>query len=408
MTKAGFSGTGLAGRTRLSGYDPGMTSQGPTDVAAGAEPRPPLLSVRTVLVCLAAWTVVALMQALAQYADQVNSARPNPFSFLALVRMHLAMYLPSVPMCALLFGALRRARRSPAQPRAAAAWLVAWTILFMPPMLLIASAVNLLERGATWSQVPAKIWHYPLAAVTYDYLLFVGSFAVVYALAVFQRSLEVERRRQRIEAENMTLRLEVEERRMLALRAQLEPHFLFNALNALSALVRGGDQLHALRAVQRLSELLRYAIAASGKEWTSLAEEVAFVEDYLALQRLRFGPRLGFVFEGGDEAWREVECPPLLLQPLVENALRHDLETGSETSEIRMACRREGDRVAIRISNPIRAGAVGSRGTGIGLSNVTSRLALVYGDRAAIHARREQDRFIVELDLPADVDALLA
>jgi two-component system, LytTR family, sensor histidine kinase AlgZ len=265
--------------------------------------------------------------------------------------------------------------------------------------------LNILARGGSWAQVPAKLWHYPLAAMTYDYLFFVGTFAFIYSLAVFQRALGEERRRQRIEAENLALQLQVEEGRLASLRAQLEPHFLFNALNALSALVRSGEQLPALHAVQRLSELLRYAIAASGKEWTSLAEEVAFVEDYLALQRLRFGPRLDFVFEPGDGRWREVECPPLLLQPLVENALRHHLEAGAESSQIRMACERLGERVRIRISNPVGADAGSNGGTGIGLGNVTGRLALVYGARASIQARREQDRFVVELDLPADADA---
>jgi hypothetical protein len=373
--------------------------------ADARDARAPLLTVRTVLVSVAAWSAIALMQALARYVDQKGA---HAQSFLSHLQFHLVMYLPWMAMTPLLYGALRRARRSPERTIVAAGWLAGWTVLFMPPFLLFASALNLIERGTPWSELPAKVWGYPLIAMTYDYLFFVGTFAFVYALAVFQRALEAERRRQRIEAENLALRLEVEEGRMEALRAQLEPHFLFNALNALSALVRSGEQLQALRAVHRLSDLLRYATAASGKEWTSLAEEITFIEDYLELQRLRFGARLGFVLDGGDDSWRDVECPPLLLQPLVENALRHDLEAGSGASEIHMACRREGDRVAIRISNPIREGVVASAGTGVGLSNVTSRLALVYGARAAIHARREHDSFVVELELPADLDALPA
>jgi two-component system sensor histidine kinase AlgZ len=382
-------------------------SHPPPDDAAATGVRPPLLTARTVLVSVGVWLAIGVMQSLAQYVDQVNQARPNPMPMLSLLRFHVLMYLPWMPLSALVYGGLLRARRSPARVGVAARWIAGWSLVFMPPYLLYTSALNLLERGATWAQVPKKIWHYPLAAVTYDYLFFLGTIAFVYALAVFQRTLQAERRRQRIEAEILALRLEVEQNRMVALRAQLEPHFLFNALNALSALVRAGEQLQALRAVQRLSELLRYAIAASGKEWTSLAEEVAFVEDYLALQRLRFGTRLDFVMDGGDGLWRGVECPPLLLQPLVENALRHDLEAGSERSEICMACHRVGDRVSIHISNPIHEGA-DNRGTGIGLGNVTGRLALVYGDRASIQARREAGRFVVELDLPADMDAAAA
>jgi hypothetical protein len=377
------------------------------NLAGAHERRPPLLTLRRVLVSVAAWSAIALMQALARYVDQNHGAHAHAQSFLSHLQFHLVMYLPWMLVSPLLYGSLRRARRSPAFTIVAAGWLAGWTVVFMPPYLLFNSALGLAERGVGWAQLKSQVWQYPLIAMTYDYIFFVGTFAFVYALAVFQRSLDTERRRQRIEAENLALRLEVEQGRMVALRAQLEPHFLFNALNALSALVRGGEQLQALRAVHRLSDLLRYATAASGKDWTSLAEEISFIEDYLELQRLRFGPRLGFVLDGGDESWRDVECPPLLLQPLVENALRHDLEVGSEASHIHMACRREGDRVAIRISNPIRDG-VESSGTGVGLKNVTSRLALVYGARAAIHARREHDNFVVELDLPAELDALPA
>jgi two-component system sensor histidine kinase AlgZ len=411
VTEHRFPGTDLAGDCPRSDYHPGMSvseSHPLPDAATRVGARSPLLTPRAVLVGIAAWSAIAGMQALAQYVDQGSRTGDIEFSFWHHLRFHLVMYSPWMLACPLLFGAVRRSRRPPTQVRVAAAWLAGCTLAFMPPFVAFTSVLNLLARGGTWAQVPAKIWHYPLAAVTYDYLFFVGTFAFVYSLAVFQRALEGERRRQRIEAENLALQLQVEEGRLASLRAQLEPHFLFNALNALSALVRGGEQLQALHAVQRLSELLRYAIAASGKEWTSLAEEVAFVEDYLALQRLRFGQRLDFVLDGGGGGWREVECPPLLLQPLVENALRHDLEAGSEASEIRMACTRAGDRVAIRISNPLRADAPANGGTGIGLSNVTGRLALVYGERASIHARREGDRFVVELDLPADVDAVPA
>jgi len=411
VTGGRFRGTGTSSHAAWPDYHRAMPEADPATESMhddAAAPRPPLLTLRAVLVSLAVWSSIAVMQSLAQYVDQLNGLRAHPMPFLLHLRYHLLMYLPWMALSVLLHGALGRMARSPARLRVAATWLGAWTLAFMPPYTLYTSALNLLDRGVPWASLPVQVWRYPLAAISYDYLFFVGTFAVVYGLAVFRRALQAERRRQRIEAENLALRLEVEERRLASLRAQLEPHFLFNALNALSALVRGGEQLQALHAVQRLSELLRYAIAASGKDWSSLAEEVAFVEDYVALQRLRFGARLDFVLAGGDGRWREVDCPPLLLQPLVENALRHGLEAGAMASDIRMDCRREGERVRIRISNPVGAEAADNGGTGIGLVNVTGRLAMAYGDRAAIHARRERERFVVELELPADVDASAA
>ena len=370
----------------------------PTDAPTAT--RPPLLTLRTLAVCLLAWAIVSLLQSVALQMDMLKLNPEGARAYWLELRLHLLMHLPYALCSALLYGALMRTRASLNRPLRFVGMLLAWSpfILVYQPYMI---ALSVWDKGLPWSEFPAKLAKHPLGYAFFDYLIFVGAFAFIYGLVVFQRSLADERRRQRIEAENLALRLEVEQGRLTALRAQLEPHFLFNALNALSALVRGGEQLRALQAVQRLSELLRYAIAVSGKDWTSLGEEVVFVEDYLALQRLRFGTRLDVSFDGAGEDWREIDCPPLLLQPLVENALRHDLENGAEVSAIHIAFERRGDRVGIRISNPVRDEGGGNGGTGIGLRNITSRLALVYGDRAAIQARRESDRFVVELDLPA-------
>jgi hypothetical protein len=104
---------------------------------------------------------------------------------------------------------------------------------------------------------------------------------------------------------------------------------IFNALNAISALVREGDKAVSLQGISRLSDLLRYALSASLRDAVSLGEELQFVHDYTALQRLRYGERLQINIDGDGDAAQlhDVPCPPLLLQPLIENALRHDLDS---------------------------------------------------------------------------------
>jgi two-component system sensor histidine kinase AlgZ len=139
---------------------------------------------------------------------------------------------------------------------------------------------------------------------------------------------------------------------MLALRAQFEPHFLFNALNAISALVRDGDRGLALGGIGRLSDLLRYALSASVREDVTVAAELQFVRDYLDLQRLRYGERLQVQIDGEDSLLHEVECPPLLLQPLIENALRHDLDCREGPSDIRCGFVQDGEVLAIRSRIP--------------------------------------------------------
>lgn len=358
------------------------------------------VSPRAIGVAVLVWSLIAAIQTLAQYIDLSSIGQPKPV--LVLVRIHLLMYAPWLVFSLALHGVLRRTKHSLTRVPVAVGLLLVFSLAFMPANQLYTVALHMFEHGVPWNQFLAKVQKHPVAFVFFDYFIFVGTFAFIYAMAVFQRSLHDERQRQRVEAENLALRLEVEQGRMVALRAQLEPHFLFNALNALSALVRGGDQLNALKAVQRLSELLRYAISASGRDWMTIAEELAFIEDYLALQRLRFGPRLAFQIEGYTPELRNLECPPLLLQPLVENALRHDLENGSETSDIRIGFALDGDCVEITVSNPARDEAEHNRGMGIGLRNIAGRLALVYGDRATLRARRADGRFVVGLRLPLE------
>jgi len=186
---------------------------------------------------------------------------------------------------------------------------------------------------------------------------------------------------------------------MLALRAQLEPHFLFNALNAISALVRDDDKALALNGIGRLSDLLRYALSASVKSSATVAAELQFVRDYLDLQRLRYGERLRVHIEGDEALLHEVECPPLMLQPLIENALRHDLDCHAGPSDIRLAFARVGELLAIRVTNPLNAQASPNPGAGLGLANTRDRLRLMHPG-ATLQAGAQGERYVAEVRLP--------
>lgn len=196
--------------------------------------------------------------------------------------------------------------------------------------------------------------------------------------------------------DNLQLRFELEQQRLLALRGQLEPHFLFNALNAISALVRSDDKRVALGAIGNLSELLRYALQASEQERVTLADECGFVSDYLALQKLRYGDRLQVRIDGLEEA----EVPPLLLQPLIENALRHDLDCHDGASDIRLAFAGDANRLTIHISNPCGGVRPANPGLGFGLRHTRARLQMAYGERATFATGVSEGRFVVDITLP--------
>ena len=200
----------------------------------------------------------------------------------------------------------------------------------------------------------------------------------------------------------LRLALELERQRALALRAQLEPHFVFNALNAISALVRS-DQALALEGIERLSGLLQYALAAGERDWVDLGEELAFIEDYLALQRLRHGARLQVRIDGADEALG-IDCPPLLLQPLIENALRHELETHEHPSDIRLTLEQRQEHLLILVGNALHPQATPNPGAGLGLKHIAARLRLAYGSAAALQAGPSAGRFEVAIRIPRHAD----
>ncbi|MFZ6798734.1 sensor histidine kinase [Undibacterium sp. Di24W] len=281
-------------------------------------------------------------------------------------------------------------------------------LLFLMPMQLIFVVKLFLtetNQSLTWDAIQTQI----LVIDRYACLLRLSTatavFFAVVIVKIWQRSQARDKAWEQERADTLGLRFELEEQRLLALRAQLEPHFMFNALNAISALVLTDHKDNALNGIHGLSELLRYALTASEKNSVKLAEELAFLQDYLALQKLRYGARLQIKIEGVDLAVNDVDCPPLLLQPLVENALRHDLDCHQNASDILLSFCRQERELLISISNPLhnteKEGS-SNPGAGLGLRNMRARLHLAYGALASLHTSVVNGRFQADLRLPLD------
>ncbi len=168
--------------------------------------------------------------------------------------------------------------------------------------------------------------------------------------------------------------------RLRALRMQLQPHFLFNTLHTIAGHVREGEREVAVDLIARLSRLLRRSLDDAERLEVPLAAEVELLAEYLALERARFGDDLVTRFEIAPDV-RDAPVPSLILQPLVENALRHGLGPREGPGELRIAARRDTGRLVLEVSDdgvgydPARAGV------GVGLSNTRERLTQLYGDR---------------------------
>jgi sensor histidine kinase YesM len=220
--------------------------------------------------------------------------------------------------------------------------------------------------------------------------LFIGEFHVnllIYWIVVgiahlrliHRRFLERERESARLALETSQLETRLANARLDALKMQLHPHFLFNTLNSISVLMRD-DANAANRMLVRLSELLRVALKSESSQEVSLKEELEFLRGYLEIEQMRFQDRLTVDFAVDKEAL-DAQVPNLILQPLVENAIRHGIAPLAEAGKIRIAARRQNGFVELSVSDNGK-GLIDSakESGGIGLSNTRERLEKLYGE----------------------------
>jgi hypothetical protein len=224
------------------------------------------------------------------------------------------------------------------------------------------------------------------------FLLFLLAAAFYDLLAAFDASHEAQRR---------ALQLEVASREaeLRALRAQLHPHFLFNSLNSINALIAARPE-EARRLCVRLGDLLRRSLVMGSRERIPLGDELALAEDLLSIEQVRFGARLASQVRA-DEGARSCLVPPLVLQPLVENAVTHGIAQLLEGGTVRVEVERRGAQLWLCVENPRDPDSPAPKGTGIGLDNVRRRLEAMYGSDAALRVGVGAASFRVELTLPA-------
>ena len=219
------------------------------------------------------------------------------------------------------------------------------------------------------NDIPGMVWRGILVA--YGYLAIARFIGHLQARAVAEQTRAHAERNAALEA------------RLLALTAQLQPHFLFNSLNVCAGLVHTAPDA-AETMLDELAALLRYAVENGEKRVVPLASELACARAYLAIQSGRFGTRLRHEILPPTDDEPGPELPPMTLQPLLENAVQHGLDS-EEGGLVRVTCRREGARYFIEVQNSgSETMAKASRSTGIGQRNVHERLRLVYGDAAAL------------------------
>jgi len=223
----------------------------------------------------------------------------------------------------------------------------------------------------------------------------------VITLLTMMGSITIDRLRERVRA--VELREQAAQQALLqaqldSLRARIDPHFLFNALNTVASLVEE-DPEAAVEAVERLSELLRHSLQEARHDRVVLRRELEAVRGYLALEQLRFGERLRSRVEVAPELLAAA-VPPFVLQPLVENAIKHGIAPRRDGGRVDVTIRREGDHLHVRVEDD-GPGHSAASGTQVGHQDLRRRLALLYGERARFTAGPgPEGGYRVDLTLP--------
>lgn len=222
-----------------------------------------------------------------------------------------------------------------------------------------------------------SILHGPM--IVNHFILYIGVLSAGIARDYFFRYRSRERETARLQSETAQLEAQLAEAKLAALNAQLNPHFLFNTLHAVSSLVER-DPRGVRRMIARLSELLRYTLEGGHEPVVAVGQEIAFLERYLEIMQIRFDDRLEIDVQVGDDA-RDALVPSLILQPLVENAVKHGVEKVAGTGRIEITARRHDNQLVLSIGDngPGRTKSENGDERGVGLRNIRQRLEQLYG-----------------------------
>lgn len=218
---------------------------------------------------------------------------------------------------------------------------------------------------------------------------------LVALIAIAVSKLEQQDEAQKREAQMNELSREAE---LTQLRQQLQPHFLFNSLNSISALTVS-QPTKAREMVLQLSDFLRGTIRKDHQQWVSLEDELGYLKMYLDIERVRFGHRLEVVFDVADEV-KLMLLPQLLIQPLLENAIKHGLYGVTGDVKITLRAFKEQSYLMVRIENPYDPEIAAPKGAGFGLSSVDRRLFLLFGRKDLLESKSAESLFTVILKIP--------
>ena len=351
------------------------------------------LNQRDRLLILGFWILFGLLETTGTYVAAKGTDAPLPFDTAVLANM--PFWLVWGMLTPVAFWIAWRFRFQDGKP-------VRFALIHFPFALLLSAVQILIAGGIYWYATRLYFWtywpdsvnatvgeFYSRWAQTYlivDVIVYWAIVGAYHVLDYHRRFRDRELEAARLETQTAQLEARVTEARLAALRMELNPHFLFNTLNAISALVRRGEHKEAVTMLARLGDLLRVTLERGGEQEIPLEKELEYLARYLEIERVRFHDRLRIETEVAEDAAHAL-VPTFILQPLVENAVRHGIARSTEGGVIRVIARRAPDDRLVLIVADSGVGFQtrdGSVREGVGMKNTRARLDQLYGTRASL------------------------
>lgn len=349
-------------------------------------------SVRFGLVYWGGAFLISTVLYFARVGDAVEHVSHAPYIAQKIVR-HVSGWVLTSVISYLLFRMHGWAMRSGPSERSLPMLVVSALLLSLAAAPVWAALGHVVQAAHPLPQQAPHDWNGFIGDTALGAALFFGWSGLFISLLF---SFELHERGRRLAA----AREEALSAQMRALRYQVHPHFLFNTLNSIAGLIEEGSAAQAERMVLSLSTFLRKTLSLDPMQDVSLADEMSLQEEYLEIECKRFSDRMAFDIAMPEEV-RHALVPSLILQPLIENAVKHGVGRSRARTRIGIRARRQGASLCIAVENDLQPGVALATGLGIGLRNVAERLRVRFGDVAALRVDGgDASRFRVEITLP--------
>lgn len=234
-------------------------------------------------------------------------------------------------------------------------------------------------------------------AIRFCFIFLLICCMTILSVLLYTSDEEHENRQRKIDAEKLAKDAE-----LYKLRQQLQPHFLFNSLNSISALA-GSRPEEARKMIQQLSDFLRGTLRKEDQQWVTLSEELQYLQLYLDIEKVRFGYRLSTVIDAEEKA-KDMRLPPMLIQPIVENAIKFGLYDTMQEVTISIIAKVNNQSMEITVQNPFDPEtSIPNKGTGFGLNSIKRRLYLLYARNDLLETRFENNIFNTIVTIPQTI-----